>query len=145
MCGKNKQTNNKRKKTKQSPAQCFEGVGTILSDNPSLTTRLVKGENARPIIFDTNLRIGLDAKVLTARSVDERIKAPCLIMFGKTEKMITAERIKKKDQLASIVGVVLVEVDVEEETGKLDLALCFKVSNGRHKVFFIYIPHTLVG
>lgn len=42
------------------------GVGTVLADNPSLTTRLsVPGLNPVPVIADSGLRIPLDAQVLS--------------------------------------------------------------------------------
>ncbi len=40
------------------------GIGTVLSDNPQLSVRLVKGENPQPIILDTRLRFPVDAKLL---------------------------------------------------------------------------------
>ena len=42
------------------------GIGTVLSDNPSLTTRLKnhKGLNPRPIIIDSTGRFPLDAKMI---------------------------------------------------------------------------------
>ena len=40
------------------------GVGTILADNPSLTTRLVEGKNPIRIIADSKLRTPLDSKVV---------------------------------------------------------------------------------
>ncbi len=33
------------------------GIGTVLADNPFLTVRLVEGQNPRPIILDTRLRL----------------------------------------------------------------------------------------
>ena len=44
------------------------GVGTVLADNPSLTTRLVDGKNPVRVIVDSNARILLDAKVVTEKS-----------------------------------------------------------------------------
>ena len=41
------------------------GAGTVLSDNPQLTVRLVKGRNPTRIILDSRLRIPLKAKVFT--------------------------------------------------------------------------------
>ncbi len=41
------------------------GVGTVLADNPSLTTRLVNGKNPVRIIVDSTCRTPLDAKVIT--------------------------------------------------------------------------------
>lgn len=40
------------------------GIGTVLSDNPELTTRLVDGQSPRPIILDTRLRTPSDARLL---------------------------------------------------------------------------------
>jgi len=42
------------------------GVGTLNTDNPSLTTRLVEGNSPQAIILDSNLRINLQSKVLTS-------------------------------------------------------------------------------
>ena len=44
------------------------GVGTVLADNPSLTTRLVDGKNPVRVIVDSNARTPLDAKVVTDKS-----------------------------------------------------------------------------
>ena len=44
------------------------GVGTVLADNPSLTTRLVDGKNPVRVIVDSNARIPLDSKVVTDKS-----------------------------------------------------------------------------
>jgi GTP cyclohydrolase II len=40
------------------------GIGTVLADNPSLTVRLVEGQNPQPIILDTRLRTPLDANLV---------------------------------------------------------------------------------
>ena len=39
------------------------GIGTLLADNPRLTTRLVDGQSPQPIIVDTHLRTSLDARI----------------------------------------------------------------------------------
>ena len=44
------------------------GIGTVLADNPSLTTRLVDGKNPVRVIVDSNARIPLDAQVVTDKS-----------------------------------------------------------------------------
>ncbi len=40
------------------------GIGTILSDNPHLTVRLVEGPQPQPVILDSHLRFPLDANLL---------------------------------------------------------------------------------
>lgn len=47
------------------------GIGTVLKDNPSLTTRLVEGKNPIRVIIDSKARTPLDSKVLdkSARTI----------------------------------------------------------------------------
>ncbi|MEE4352019.1 MAG: bifunctional diaminohydroxyphosphoribosylaminopyrimidine deaminase/5-amino-6-(5-phosphoribosylamino)uracil reductase RibD [Desulfatiglans sp.] len=53
------------------------GVGTVLADNPSLTTRLSRGRGKDPIrvIVDTHLRTPLEAKVLNHDSPEKTLLA----------------------------------------------------------------------
>ena len=44
------------------------GVGTVLADNPSLTTRLVEGKNPVRVIVDSNARTPLESKIVTDKS-----------------------------------------------------------------------------
>jgi diaminohydroxyphosphoribosylaminopyrimidine deaminase/5-amino-6-(5-phosphoribosylamino)uracil reductase len=46
------------------------GIGTALADDPSLTVRLVKGENPQRIIVDSRLRTPLTAQILNDEGVD---------------------------------------------------------------------------
>jgi riboflavin-specific deaminase-like protein len=46
------------------------GIGTVLADNPSLTTRLVDGDNPQPVILDTNLRTPPDANLVTRQDLN---------------------------------------------------------------------------
>lgn len=42
------------------------GINTVLSDDPQLTVRLVKGTNPQPIVLDSHLRFPLTAKLLAS-------------------------------------------------------------------------------
>ncbi|HZV81043.1 MAG TPA: bifunctional diaminohydroxyphosphoribosylaminopyrimidine deaminase/5-amino-6-(5-phosphoribosylamino)uracil reductase RibD [Geobacteraceae bacterium] len=42
------------------------GVGTLVADDPELTVRLVKGRNPLRIVVDSELRMPLDARLLTS-------------------------------------------------------------------------------
>ena len=44
------------------------GVGTVLADNPTLTTRLVAGKNSVRIVVDSNARTPLNSNVVTDKS-----------------------------------------------------------------------------
>lgn len=41
------------------------GIGTVLSDDPRLTVRLVKGKNPRPVILDSRLRVPASARLFS--------------------------------------------------------------------------------
>lgn len=52
------------------------GIGTVLSDNPQLTVRLIAEESPQPVVLDTSLRMPLDAHLL------QRTDRPVWIISG---------------------------------------------------------------
>jgi diaminohydroxyphosphoribosylaminopyrimidine deaminase/5-amino-6-(5-phosphoribosylamino)uracil reductase len=51
------------------------GINTVLTDDPSLTTRILNGHDPVRVIVDTHLRIPLHAKVLKRKSLTRTIVA----------------------------------------------------------------------
>ncbi|MEJ6949786.1 bifunctional diaminohydroxyphosphoribosylaminopyrimidine deaminase/5-amino-6-(5-phosphoribosylamino)uracil reductase RibD [Natronospora cellulosivora (SeqCode)] len=89
------------------------GIGTVINDNPSLTTRLVntKAKDSIRVILDTNLQISLDAKVLNQDSDAETI-----IVCGDNEENYEDESFKKKLSLLEDkekVEVLKIPIDIE--------------------------------
>ncbi|MEK6656858.1 MAG: bifunctional diaminohydroxyphosphoribosylaminopyrimidine deaminase/5-amino-6-(5-phosphoribosylamino)uracil reductase RibD [Nitrospirota bacterium] len=68
------------------------GIGTVLRDNPSLTTRLKnkKGKDPIRVVVDSGLRIPLSAKLLT-----QKANARTIIATSKTASKGKIEKIKK--------------------------------------------------
>lgn len=67
------------------------GVGTLLSDNPSLTTRLASGLGRDPkrIVLDSKVRTPPDCKMLNQDSA-----APTYIITGKNADQLRVKRLK---------------------------------------------------
>lgn len=66
------------------------GIGTVLSDDPRLTVRLVKGPNPRPIVLDSKLRCPPDARLLKDRGVQPIIATTNDASKKRHEKLIEA-------------------------------------------------------
>lgn len=89
------------------------GVNTIISDNPSLTTRLKQGgTDATRIIVDSSLKIPLDSKVLTMNSS----KTTIIATTNKAES-------KKLEKLKKFEGVEVVVTPMKES--RVDLKYLF--------------------
>lgn len=89
------------------------GVNTIISDNPSLTTRLeCGGTDATRIIVDSSLRIPMDSKVLKLNSQKNTIIAT-------TEKA----DINKLQELRNLKGVEVIITPIKES--RVDLNYLF--------------------
>jgi diaminohydroxyphosphoribosylaminopyrimidine deaminase/5-amino-6-(5-phosphoribosylamino)uracil reductase len=90
------------------------GIGTVLADDPSLTTRLEDGSGSDPIriIVDSSARIPLEAKVLNLQSDKKTIIAV-------TEK---ADSIKLK----ALEGKGAEIIQTVSKNGKVDLPLLMR-------------------
>lgn len=89
------------------------GVNTIISDNPTLTTRLERGgTDSTRIIVDSFLRIPLDSKVL-------KINSPKYTIIATTKNADT----KKIEKLKNIEGVEVVVTPMKES--RVDLKYLF--------------------
>lgn len=85
------------------------GVGTVLSDDPSLTTRLVPGSNPKPIILDSSLRIPLNSKLLNS----DRCERPIII----TSESADSKRLK----LVREKGATVLKCKTEKTSGHICL------------------------
>jgi diaminohydroxyphosphoribosylaminopyrimidine deaminase / 5-amino-6-(5-phosphoribosylamino)uracil reductase len=84
------------------------GVGTVIADNPQLTTRLFKGRNPTRIVLDSGLRIPLESKILTEQEL-----APTLIVSTPDADKGKLSALKQMDiEVLSIT---------QNEQGKVDL------------------------
>jgi diaminohydroxyphosphoribosylaminopyrimidine deaminase/5-amino-6-(5-phosphoribosylamino)uracil reductase len=94
------------------------GVGTILTDNPQLTVRLVKGRNPARIVLDSKLRIPLDSKVLSNQE-----SAPTIIATtpdANTEKLSVLRQ----------MGIESLVVQKDEQ-GEVDLGHLLRILGQR--------------
>jgi GTP cyclohydrolase II len=80
------------------------GVGTVISDNPRLTTRLVEGRDPQPVVIDSSLRMPPSAKLIRNR------RLPVIVAAG--------ERADRERQKAlEAVGVRVIRLPTDDEGG----------------------------
>jgi riboflavin-specific deaminase-like protein len=82
------------------------GIGTVITDDPKLTVKLVKGKNPIPVILDSDLRIPEDARLLS--------EPPYPVVFHSPEAP------PEKQTIITNKGGLLFECDMVEP-GILDL------------------------
>lgn len=72
------------------------GIGTILKDDPLLTTRLPVGEgrDSIRIILDARLQIPLDARI-----INQEATAPTIIVAGENSNSAEKEQLSRMDQV----------------------------------------------
>ncbi|WP_251860237.1 bifunctional diaminohydroxyphosphoribosylaminopyrimidine deaminase/5-amino-6-(5-phosphoribosylamino)uracil reductase RibD [Clostridium sp. Marseille-Q2269] len=91
------------------------GIGTILKDNPMLTTRIDGGKDPKAIIIDSKLRIPLEAKII--KTINGRN------IYIATTK--SHNNLCKKNELKKL-GVKILELE-ENEEGKVPLKKLMKL------------------
>lgn len=93
------------------------GVGTVLADNPQLTTRLPEGKVRHPtrVVVDSTLRTPLDARIITDAAVRDS-EAPTIIA---TTEMASPERIQALTDRGATVWVFAPDGDGLVPLGEL--------------------------
>jgi len=84
------------------------GIGTILSDDPELTVRLVRGKNPLRIVLDSRLRIPMTARILQ----DQDQAGTLIVTTDKAEE----EKLSRLNHLG--IDTLIVPADL---SGKIDL------------------------
>ena len=95
------------------------GIDTVLTDNPQLTVRLVKGRNPTRIILDSRLRMPLDAEII--KTCDA---APVIIAT-------TAQADMKKGAQLRELGIEILEAQ-SDISGGIDLQGLLKALGERN-------------
>lgn len=95
------------------------GIGTVLADNPTLTTRLSEGKGKNPIriILDSQLRIPLDSNVLKTSD------AKTIIITEKNENLNKVAELENK-------GVLVISVTKDENGLNLEEMLSALYNEG---------------
>ena len=106
---------------------CYDGIlvgiGTVLADNPSLTTRLEpQGKNPVRIIVDSKARIPLDAQVITDG-------LPTIVA-------VTTEAPQEKLEALRALGITILTTEAKQ--GRVDLRRLFEIL-GQQKITSILI------
>ena len=82
------------------------GSGTVLADDPCLTTREAEGDDPQPVILDARLRFPLDARMLTN---------------DKRPWIIAAEPVNDEKMTALVDNGAQVEIVPRNAQGRIDL------------------------
>ena len=94
------------------------GVGTVLADDPELTTRLVPGRNPVRVVLDSRLRIPLESKILTNQQAARTLVAA------------TPRADKEKAAALDKMGIEVLAV-AADAAGRVDIKKLLKTLAGR--------------
>lgn len=107
------------------------GVGTLLSDDPQLTARLVPGPSPQPVVLDSNLRTPLTSALVRSSSESTGMLQRLTLLTTSNGPKDKWERAKALDQR----GVFILEVPAADGRVSLEDALCrVKEDLGCHSV-----------
>lgn len=116
------------------------GIGTVLADNPSLTVRLVEGQNPQPIILDTNLRTPLDANLV------QRSDLSVWIVKGNHKRIDRHEAFEQKG--VTLIGCKLDDTGLIDLQALMDILASWQINNimveGGSKVITSFVKLKLV-
>jgi riboflavin-specific deaminase-like protein len=90
------------------------GIGTVLSDDPSLTTRKCPGESPRPIVLDNNLRCPPSCKLITLRDGKPPAIIVCSSKIPKLDEKEELARIQRRAELEKSGAVIVEAANLEE-------------------------------
>ncbi|OYT26693.1 MAG: 2,5-diamino-6-(ribosylamino)-4(3H)-pyrimidinone 5'-phosphate reductase [Thermoprotei archaeon ex4572_64] len=91
------------------------GANTVITDNPELTVRYVKGKNPLRVVIDGRLRIPLNAKILNTT------KAKTLVITSRKAPLSMIEKLKSKNVIVWMVNGEV--IDLKEVLEKLYVEL----------------------
>lgn len=92
------------------------GINTVIKDDPSLTTRIPRGRDPLRVIVDSKLRIPLNAKVLTQRSLAKT----CIATIDSMPK----------DKLGALLDRSAEILIAKEKNGQVDLKHLMRMLGG---------------
>ncbi len=99
------------------------GIGTVLSDDPRLNTRLVRGPSPAPVVVDTSLRLPLSCKLLSNSSS----RPPTIISANNADE-------KRRTALEKAGATVLVVPREENGLVNLNIMLALLYELGHRSV-----------
>ncbi len=98
------------------------GAGTVLSDNPRLTVRYVKGRNPIRVIIDGRLRIPLNARVLDVT------EAPTVVFTSPHAPRDKIHSLRSRGVHVEVINEVM------KDTSIIDLSKVLEILNAKYSV-----------